>query len=47
MSFHYDSRQAAKFDAKLRTIQAKSAKVSNTLLAELAAKRDSYLASLR
>lgn len=47
MSFHYDSRQAAKFEAKLKTIQAKSARVTNTLLADLAVKRDNYLASLR
>ncbi len=47
MSFHYNPRQVAKSDAKLRTIQAQSVKVTNTLLAGLAVKRDIHLANLR
>lgn len=41
------NKQAARFEAKLHTIAAQSAKVNNTLLRELAAKRDAYLANLR
>ena len=41
------SKQTARFEAKLTEIAAQSVKVSNPLLAKLAAKRDTYLANLR
>ncbi len=41
------NKQAARFEAKLHTIAEQSAKVNNTLLRELATKRDAYLANLR
>lgn len=41
------SKQTARFEAKLTEIAAQSVKVSNPLLAKLAAKRDAYLANLR
>jgi len=40
------NKQAARFEAKLHTIAAQSVKVNNTLLRELAAKRDAHLANL-
>jgi len=40
-------KQAQRFEAKLQQIASQSARVNNKLLAELAAKRDAYLANLR
>ena len=40
-------KQAQRFEAKLQQIASQSAKVNDTLLRELAAKRDAYLAQLR
>jgi len=40
-------KQAQRFEAKLTQIAAQSARVNDKLLAELAAKRDAYLANLR
>ena len=43
----FSSRDLAKFEAQLQQAQQQSVRVSNTLLRELAAKRDAYLATLR
>lgn len=41
------SRQLRQFEAALQQAAAGSVKVNNSLLRELAAKRDAYLANLR
>ena len=40
-------RQLEQFEAQLNKASADSVRVTNSLLAELAAKRDAYLANLR
>lgn len=40
-------RQLQQFEAKLQQASRNSVRVTDTLLAELAAKRDAYLANLR
>ena len=40
-------RQLQQFEAQLHKAAANSVRVNNTLLRELAAKRDAYLAQLR
>ena len=41
------TRQTEQFEAQLNKLQRQSVRVTDSLLQELAAKRDAYLASLR
>ena len=43
----YNARQTEQFEAELNRLQRQSVRVTDSLLKELAAKRDAYLASLR